>query len=218
MSFSLNEIQATAKKATRGAGYSWGMAEEAAMATGWLCGCGIDASRALAKALNAANEQDLTHMAPQNMGTKWQAISGIMCPLIAGVQIADFAAIAGPGKTEIDKVVAPVLLLPFAAIAARKTGGIVRIEWDGVLAKTDGYALHVSGDIPVLHTDISPVTITRFGAPAGDLPSPTMPRHNRATPDPRDWQTLGQFAQRIYAPATRDSRLKGAGAGLSDND
>ncbi|NND22495.1 MAG: DUF3726 domain-containing protein, partial [Silicimonas sp.] len=42
MSYSLNEVEATAKKAARGAGYPWGLAEEAAKATRWLCAHDID--------------------------------------------------------------------------------------------------------------------------------------------------------------------------------
>ena len=43
-------------------------------------------------------------------------------------------------------------------------------------------------------------------------------RHLRADPDPNDWAALLAFAHRTYAPATEESRLRGAGAGLSDND
>jgi hypothetical protein len=32
------------------------------------------------------------------------------------------------------------------------------------------------------------------------------------------WEALGRFAHRTYVPATEASRLKGAGAGLTDND
>lgn len=40
MSFALNEIEATAKRATRGAGYDWGLAEDASKAVRWLCARG----------------------------------------------------------------------------------------------------------------------------------------------------------------------------------
>ena len=43
LNLSLNEVAATAKKAARGAGYSWGMAEEAAAAVRWLAACGTEA-------------------------------------------------------------------------------------------------------------------------------------------------------------------------------
>ena len=48
MSYALNEVEATAKRAARGAGYSWGLAEEASKATRWLCAKGIDGSAVLA--------------------------------------------------------------------------------------------------------------------------------------------------------------------------
>ena len=51
----------------------------------------------------------------------------------------------------------------------------------------------------------------------GQLTTP-RPHVTRATPDPVCWDTLNRFAHRTYAPATEESRLLGAGAGLSDND
>ena len=44
------------------------------------------------------------------------------------------------------------------------------------------------------------------------------PIRSRAQPAPEAWATLNRLAHRTYAPATEESRLKGAGAGLSDND
>ena len=41
---------------------------------------------------------------------------------------------------------------------------------------------------------------------------------SRAMPDPQDWAQLEALARLTYAPATDESRLNGAGAGLSDND
>ena len=32
------------------------------------------------------------------------------------------------------------------------------------------------------------------------------------------WEALSAFAHRTYVPASESSRLKGAGAGLTDND
>ena len=53
MSYSLNEMEATAKRAARGAGYSWGLAEEASKATRWLCTQGLDGAAELAHVLGA---------------------------------------------------------------------------------------------------------------------------------------------------------------------
>lgn len=51
MVLSLNEVQVTAKKAARGAGYPWGIAEEAGQAARWLCSHGLDGCAALAGVL-----------------------------------------------------------------------------------------------------------------------------------------------------------------------
>ncbi len=112
MNFALNEVDATAKKAARGAGYSWGMSEEAAKATRWLCANGIDGVNALATVLVAADSSEPGKMSPGDLRDDWQASSGVMCPLMAGVTVSDFAGIKSYDTVTISNVVAPVLLLP----------------------------------------------------------------------------------------------------------
>lgn len=79
-SFALNEVEATAKNAARGAGYSWGMAEEAAKATRWLCANGIDGCKALARVLAQADEIGPREMAPRDLSGDWAAEAGALCP------------------------------------------------------------------------------------------------------------------------------------------
>ena len=43
-------------------------------------------------------------------------------------------------------------------------------------------------------------------------------RYTQAVPHIGSVKTLTNFAERTYAPATEESRLLGAGAGLGDND
>ena len=63
------------------------------------------------------------------------------------------------------------------------------------------------------HSSLSDVTISLIDTRiAGDTLS------QRGYPAEKTWQTLNLYAARTYAPATEESRLKGAGAGLSDND
>ena len=53
---------------------------------------------------------------------------------------------------------------------------------------------------------------------AASTPVPDMYRHARADPQDRTVGVLQAFAARTYAPASEASRLRGAGAGLVDND
>ena len=70
MSFALIEVEATAKKAARGAGHSWGMAEEAARAARWLCAHGIDGVAGLARALARVDGSDPRQHAPARLAVE----------------------------------------------------------------------------------------------------------------------------------------------------
>ena len=214
MSFSLNEVDAMGKKAARGAGFDWGVAEEAGRAARWLCANGIDGVAALAAALSRADGADPLTRAPVSLDGDWRAESGELCPLMAGAALGDAATLwAGTGK-RLRRIAAPVLLLPFAALAARRLGGPVTLEWAGARAVTDGRALHVAGAArAVMAARAEAVAASAGGALAN--PGPML---TRATPDRADWAALSALAQRTYAPRTEQSRLLGAGAGLTDND
>jgi len=205
MSFSLNEVEVTAKKAARGAGYSWGLAEEAGKATRWLCAQGLDGCASLAALL-----QEPRHASPQLKPGIWSA-SGVLCPLVTGAALSDFTAQLTEGPIRIVDVAHPQLLLPFAAGAARQTGTVLTLTCEDLVAHTDGAGVDLT-HIPS-PPGTSDVTVSMGGAMAGFLPKQT-----RATPDPAIWDVLIAFAARTYAPATDASRRLGAGAGLSDND
>ncbi len=210
MSFSLNEIEATAKRATRGAGYPWGLAEEAAKATRWLAAHDLDACAELAALLTQVEEVPLADLSPDPRGTTWVAPGGTLCPLAAGAALSDRAAELPDAGIRLEQVVRPALLVPFAALIAQQTRRPVTLRWEGGGAITDGAALDLSGTAP----DLAPlVELT----PGGQIGAAT-PMRSRARPAAEIWATLNRFAHRTYAPATEESRLKGAGAGLSDND
>ncbi|MEC3861100.1 DUF3726 domain-containing protein [Mesobacterium sp. TK19101] len=187
MTLSLNEIDAQAKRAARGAGYSWGMAEEAGKAARWLCAQGLDGVSVLAQALTRD-------------GTA----------LTRGVAMADRAVRLHDEPATLMDVPCPALVLPFAAMAARQLRAGVSVDLDSALAVTDGDRLQLSGPLPD-HAACVRVTL------GGALSTP-VPRLGRASPTPEAWATLTRLAALTYAPATDESRLRGAGAGLSDND
>lgn len=194
MSYALIEVEAMAKKAARGAGQSWGMAEEAAKAASWLCAQNLDGVAALARALGSdAGQGDA---------------------LAAAVAISDTAGAWPPEGMRLEVAFVPALLLPFAAYAARQVAQPVTLSWKGGSAVTDGHRLSLENLQPQdLLQSLGPVAI-RLG---GTLGGPQQ-HQTRAEPDAEDWQQLADLAQRTYAPASEESRLKGAGAGLNDND
>ena len=212
MNLALIEVEAMAKKAARGAGYSWGMAEEAAKATRWLCAAGFDGVAELAKTLQTVDGKDPGTMTPGALGGDWQGSTDTLCPLSTGAALSDSAVFwAESGKTA-SNVIAPLLLLPFAANAALQLGSPVTLSWQDTQLVTDGR--NVGATSHEIDVDRAKTLQVQVG---GTL-SNARPTSFRATPTEADWATLERFAHRTYAPDTEESRLKGAGAGLSDND
>ena len=186
MSWSLGEVHDLCLKATRGAGYSWGMAEEAGWAVRWLAERGLPGPKALAGLIAARDG---------------------VCPVGLGASIADFgqpdlAANAG-------RIAQPLLLLPFVARRAAE-GSAFEVTLGDVPAVIWADGARIDGDCP----PEAEVTIS------GTVPAPDgAPSRTRVEVIAGDaLQVLNDFAGRTYAPATEESRMRGAGAGVTDND
>ena len=214
MNWSLNELDAMARKAARGAGYSWGLAEEAGRATRWLAAAGLPGPMCLAQLLAEVDGAD----------------GGALCPLLTGVALCDGALDYSPmqGLT-LSNLSAPLLLLPFVAqtfgiqASGTQSSGVptserVRLRWAEVqiiLAHGAVYLDGVVGDLTCAQAE----SVTLDPAPAEKSPKGVLlAPQSRAVIDVATRTCLEGFAQRTFAPATEASRLAGAGAGLSDND
>ena len=214
MSQSLNEIEALAKKAARGAGYSWGLSEEAGKAVRWLSSFGPDGARALADLLDSADLHGATGHAPMVLGPAWDGPQGWLCPLSAGASLTDIADQLGTGASPVlNGIVQPVLAVPFAGWAAGYLGKCVALEWSGGTIVTDGTAVSALVGLANLRATTLTVRCTVIGTGA-DLMQPA----GRGHLDPLTQDRLMTFAGRTYAPATAESRALGAGSGNSDND
>lgn len=213
-SYSLNEMQALSLKAARGVGLAWGICEEAAWAARWLAAHGIDGAHALVLVLQKLAEGDAVALAPDTDKNPWQARQN-MSPLLAGVTLMDRSALFQADTLALDEVDTPIFLAPFCAELAKlwQSPLLVR-STDATRAfsfQTDGASLWAEGELMGLaNVEIVKCEIKPQSAPMGN--------ETRARPSAADLEILNAYAARIYAPDTETSRLKGAGAGVSDND
>lgn len=215
MSHSLNEIEAMSKRAARGAGLSWGLAEEAAKGTRWLCSFGLPGTEMLADLLNLNDGLPAIDLSPTSLTGIWHAPSGRLSPLIAGAALSDCAVqLQGAGRVEMINVSLPLLLVPFVGGAALRLGVPVAVEWDDVCLTSDGRQLRVQGTSKSLEVRQASKVVVSTPADLTGQMEPGL----RGNVSKDSWAQLGSFAHRTYAPATEDSRLRGAGAGLNDND
>ena len=214
MNYSLNETEAMAKRAARGAGYSWGLAEEAGKAVRWLCINGLDGCGILARLLDRVDTGRATGLSPMSVAEDWSGASGQLCPLIAGASLSDHASLLRDREIVMRNVLFPALVLPFAAAAAATSETAVSVNWDGkeTVCLASGLCRANNG------AALAALKCTDLRVTLGGTAGPAIAPARRTSPAAADLAILNRFAHRTYAPATEASRLLGAGAGMTDND
>jgi hypothetical protein len=208
MILSLNEIETTILKAARGAGMEWGLAEEAAQAGRWLARRRLPFAEPLlavleVEAFGADPVFDGLCLRPRS-GTAW------LCPIRAGACLSDLGERV---PLRIERVLQPLLLLPFAARRADP----VALSWDGVSVLL-GVASFAATPAHSASLRLPWATVELTASLAAPPESSGLPPEGGVSVDPVVWSRLQDFEARTYVPASRQSRLSGAGATRSDND
>lgn len=206
MTHSLNEVEALAKKAARGAGLSWGEADEAGKAVRWLCGLRCDGVGVFARWLGSS-ERELDNAPLSVSDPVWRSLSGRLDPFRCGAMLSDFAhRLPEQRRIEWAGLSFPLLILPFVARSALHIRQPVSVSWGAVSMVSDGHGVTLSDDAGLLadSCDIAVVSLDcAMGAQAASV--------TRAYPAADDLAVLEAFAHRTYAPATEESRRLGAG-------
>ena len=215
MHVSRNEVMLAALKASRGARLPNGLAEDIAGATLWLCDHNFPGLDVLYRALSAAIAADesqprsgqggQTRSAPGHDDLQDPPGRNAMM-VYTGPSWIDLA-LAEPGEalrvTDVDE---PWLLLGLAGHAARLYKTALSMQWDN----NNATLLSTSGAVWIGRRELSTaVTITV-----------AMPESVGEGLDiaPEKLARINQLAARTYVPASDESRLKGAGAGIVDED
>ena len=207
MTPTLSEVESTALKAARGAGMSWGMAEEAAFAARWLAEQGLDGLTLLAHHLTRPTAPPTYH------NHRWQAAGATLCPIATGAALSDhFHLPEGPltHPVELRNLSAPALILPFLATSAARSGVVIMAQWHGCTAILAPDTPLAVTDLDHLLTDHAPVaTITA----AALLPNSPYQTTLTSTTE----HILKTLVQRTYVPASDQSRRGAGGSGNDDS-
>jgi hypothetical protein len=200
---SLAEIDALCRKAARGAGCPWGMAEEAGKAARWLASYGLPGPEALAGLLDA----------PRNCrcGNDDQAPG---CALALGAQLSDEAEAISRHGARFGAVSQPLLMLAQAGLAAADLGVPLALHWAGfrAISGRDGLSLEL------VHTQDAPVAADVACTPVAAPASPRPPSARARAVASAALDRLERLAALTYAPATDASRTSGAGAANLDTE
>jgi hypothetical protein len=215
--YSLNEIDAELRKAARGAGLSWGIAEDVGRMGRCLARFVPQHLDRLADAL-----EDL--QSGRHAARVISDPSGIrspddrpLSPLVLGPAIADRLKDIAAGTLAITSPAAqPDLLVPILASLAERLQRPLRL-------RMKDFEITIDRDkAPALAALTS-----RTGAEEMLISAPPQSRKLDPAPAARSggiaiadkvWRRFNALAALTYVPASEHSRLAGAGAGLSDND
>jgi hypothetical protein len=213
---SQNETENLCLKAARGAGFSWGLAEEAGFAAGTLAAQGIDATAPLLSFLT--EKLTVGVGTPRPMAGHWQSTDHLrLCPITLGAALCDAALLPdGPfgQETRFDPVAYPILLLPFIVRAAQISSKAVVIDWqDGHIRIAANGAFD---RLAALHwTQMKDLAMTlRQGA---DIKVKQGCSIGLAAISTASLEGLNALALKTTVPATDTSR-RGAGSATADND
>ena len=205
ISWSLGETAALATKAARGAGMPWGLADETGVAVSWLHAHGIPGLAALCRYLKWRDNGIVTQWPDRPAG------AACYCPIALGTAYMDGAI---PLTLATGTIREPVLMLPF--IAKRNTGQPMQVDLGDM-------SIHLSKDgfcSPYLNTAL---LISQANCTINHATDTAAMAPNELTQRVPSYffgcvAVLNEFAKKTYAPATDESRMAGAGAGLNDND
>lgn len=237
MIVSLNEIAATAAKAVRGRGHSVGIAEDMGFAARWLSERGL---LGVDELISALDDFEPVNVVVRTDGEGDRRIldpeGNVAVPAlrVAPSVIELLVASGSPGRSvRIRAVTHPLLVAPFAARAGRR-GHEVMLEWsspDGpvrveaarpeprIRAESTAALTATSASDMVARLGSTPSTAPPVLLNSSDLRAASKSSiANGCQVDDRAWNRLGKLAHETYVPVSDESRLRGAGAGLTDND
>lgn len=210
---SRNEIETLCLKAARGAGLSWGLAEEAGFAAGWLAARGIDGAGALLDHL-----QNWASGAILVRDRHWTAAKDApLSPILLGAALDDHAVLAaGPWSAPITIAIThqPILLVPFLVRAAKVCAKPLALTWPGgSLMIPTGGDVDASAMSALKRVEVTTLTLS----PTSDVPDCEITGRTTAPLSAVTLEKLNTLALRTTVPASDTSR-RGAGAATTDND
>ncbi len=216
---SLNEVEIYGRRAARGAGMPWGLAEEAGKASRWLAERGLPGVALLARLLEANDGRSYQDMAPVIANGQWQASDGALCPVCTGAALSDHVDLLASGNSiSLSKLDYPLLLAPFLDRSWHREDFCYAVSWADarLLVFADGITIESKKDAAHLIDNADEVTVA-VGSNKDARPV-HGPRLGGVQVPWAVWRKIETFAKRTYVPASEESRARGAGAGRTDND
>ncbi len=218
MKRSLNEIEQTCRKAARGSGLPWGVADDTGRAVRWLHAFQLDGVSSLIALLERFDHHRPVDYAPESLDGIWQGPYNVLSPIMTGLALSDCMGLMQGRSIETREIACPILVAGYIGQTVLNKGQSVTTGWLSISLSIDRDRLTIIGDKGDLYTDRAG-RLTCEKAPFDrDCGGSRYPRVGDTRVNAGAWEKLENRAQLTYVKATEASRLSGAGAGLNDND
>ena len=200
----LSEIDTTSKRATRGAGFSWGVAEEVGKNMRLLELFGLSGIKNLNKYLKDYKNkqfQKISLISDINEANKYP-----FCPIILGTNFIDQVKLLDKkNNIQISNVAFPLLFLPFVSRASEIIGKriFLKIEEKEFLLNLNQsiYSNYLKNEIL---ESCNTVNISFL--------------ENNNLFNENEWNELYKLSEDTFVEETESLKIGAAGAGLIDND
>jgi len=199
---SLSEVDTTSKRASKAAGFSWGISEEIGKAIRSLELFGLPGVINLnlyLKKVKKKHPQKIKKIDKDNKNNE-------LCPIYCGVAFLDQCK-----QLEVLKIIKfynvdyPLLILPFISKASEIIGKKILIQFNSA-----SFLTNFNKSILLKNVD------TKICHSTNEIKIEIL--ENKNSFSEKDWMELYKLSEETFVEETESLRSKGAGAGLTDND
>jgi len=201
---SLSEIDTTSKRASKAAGFSWGIAEEIGKAIRSLELFGLPGVINLnlyLKKIKKNHPKKLNRIDKENKPKDKE-----LCPIYSGVAFLDLCRqLEILQSIKFYNVSYPLLILPFISRASELLGKKILIQYNNT-----SFLLNFDKSIFSKNIDKQAHSL------ANEINIEFL--ENKNSFSEKDWKELYKLSEETFVEESESLRSKGAGAGLTDND
>ena len=201
---SLSEIETVSKRASRAAGFSWGVAEEVGKNIRILEMFGLPGIKNLNDYYKKKKEMKFENLNLINSDNK--SVKSKVCPIVVGIKFLDqINTLEALNEINFEKIAYPLLFLPFLSRSSEIIGKRLFVKFDDkeflLNFNNKIYSNFLKNEIIELAQNVSVKFINNI-----DLFSEN------------EWNELYRLSENTFVEESNTLKQYGAGSGLTDND
>ena len=201
---SLSEIELVSKRASRAAGFDWGIAEEVGKNTKMLEMLGIPGIKNLNHYFKMRSNKKFEKI--KLLSKENKKIQLEYCPIIAGVNFLDqVRSLENLNEIKIHNVAFPILFLPFISRASEIVGKKIFLKIDNRDFLLNYNSSIYSNSLNDGITTIGNIIVIKF------LDNIDLFKES-------EWKELYKLSENTFVEENESLKQGAAGAGLNDND